>query len=154
MHFYPDLHGLFLRPFLNRMSLMDIISEGNRSPIADPRMRGSIMGLTLVSSCAASTLSSRSRILMRVLGLFAARPRAQIRAHPRGDRAPDAAHRRQAQRRRTLHPRAVHLWVAGAERGTHAAVGERVQHARHTPAFARCVGRARCRDVGPLRDDA
>jgi len=88
------------------------------------------------------------------LGLFAARSRAQICAHARGDRAPDAAHRRQAQRRRALHPRAVPLRVAGPELGAHAPVGERVQHARRAPTLARCVGGARCRDVGPVRDDA
>ena len=56
----------------------------------------------------------RTRRLTHALGLLAARPRAQIRAHPRGDRTPDAAHRRQAERRRTLHPRTVPLRVADA----------------------------------------
>lgn len=95
-----------------------------------------------------------TRILTHVLGLFAVRSRAQIRAHSRGDRASDAAHRRQAERRRTLHPRTVPLRVTDTERGAHAPVGERVQHARRAPAFARRVGGARRRDVGPLRDDA
>lgn len=132
-----------------------MFSEGNRSPIADPRMRGSMTGLTLVGSLLAKAgPSPRTRILTHVLGLFAARSRAQIRAHPRGDRTSDAAHRRQAERRRTLHPRTVPFRVADAERGAHAPVGERVQHARRTPAFARHVGGARRRDVGPVRDDA
>ena len=88
------------------------------------------------------------------LGLFAARPRPQIRAHPRGDRTSDTAHRRQAEQRRTLHPRAVPLRVAGTERGAHGPVGERVQHARRAAAFARHVGSARRGDVGSLCDDA
>jgi hypothetical protein len=120
------------------------------------RLAHSLTSLEPLSSVlsAPQTGTPHSRILMNILGLVATQSRAKIRARPRGHHAPDPTRRRQAQRRWTLHPRAVPFRIASPERGAHASVVERVQHARHAPSFARCIGRARRCDARPLRDDA
>ena len=82
-------------------------------------MRGSIIGLTLVSSRVQVCRYSRISIYVR-LGPVSARSRTQIRARSGSNRSANQTHHRWAQQRGALHPRVVFVRFAGSERGAHA----------------------------------
>lgn len=64
LHFYPDLHGkVYRRP---RGHLNNLIS-GNRSPLSDSKMRGSIVGLSLDSSL--SDLALKFNVTLEAIAL-------------------------------------------------------------------------------------
>ncbi|WVW78444.1 hypothetical protein I302_100398 [Kwoniella bestiolae CBS 10118] len=56
LHFYPDLHGE-----------LQLSNRGNRSPLADPRMKGSIVGLTLDDSL--SDLAAKFNVTLEAIAL-------------------------------------------------------------------------------------
>lgn len=69
LHFYPDLHGGCFRTLhfdLEDPSILTILT-GNRSPIADPKMRGSIVGLNLDMSL--SDLACKFNVTLEAIAL-------------------------------------------------------------------------------------
>ena len=98
LHFYPDLHGTRHRntKILPVRSRSPHILPGNRSPLADPRMTGSIVGLQLVRLFSPPPFHPKTVLITvgnKRTGFRSHRPCTQVQRDARGDRAADAPHR-------------------------------------------------------------
>ena len=90
LHFYPDLHGTRHRNIktLPVRSRSPHILPGNRSPLADSRMTGSIVGLQLVRASATIPRENHADALgAKCTGLRSHRPCAEVQRDHGGDRA-------------------------------------------------------------------
>lgn len=79
IHMYPDFHGRSHLRLSNPRTDHGGVLAGNRSPLADPRMRGSITGLSLDSSLA--DLALRFNVTLEAIALQTRQIVDQMNSH-------------------------------------------------------------------------